>query len=270
MRQLHDSDSCHNSPKSPENTTLVLIKDELATDNDVEDVYAMVAGVSEAEGLDPSTVSEARTRSDWPRWEVAINAELKSLDDTRTWNVVKCPNGVNIVGNKWVFKIKRNAAGEIKKYKACLVAKGYSQVQGVDYDDTYTPIARLSSLCTILVIAAHNDWDVEVFDFHLAFLNGKLSKGEDIYMQLPEGYTTSGKYTQPVTKLNVALYGSKQGTLRWYQELSKSLGKLGLTRVHADWGVFYGQTRHNILVLASHVNDCTVTGNSTVLIHSFK
>ena len=61
MRQLHDSDSCHNSPKSPENATLVLIKDELATDNDVEDVYAMVAGVSEAEGLDPSTVSEART-----------------------------------------------------------------------------------------------------------------------------------------------------------------------------------------------------------------
>ena len=89
-------------------------------------------------------------------------------------------------------------------------------------------------------------------------------------MQLPEGYTTNGKYTRPVMKLNVALYGSKQGVLRWYQELSKSLGELGLTRAHADWGVFYGQIGHDILVLASHVNDCTVTGNSATLIHSFK
>ena len=270
MRQLRDGDSRHNSPKSPENATLALIEDELAADDDVEDVYAMVAGVSKAKGLDPSTVSKARTRSDWPRWEIAINAELKSLEDTRTWDVVECPNSVNVVGNKWVFKIKRNAAGEIEKYKARLVAKGYSQVQGVDYDDTYAPVARLLSLRTILAIAARNDWDIEVFDFHSAFLNGKLSEGEDIYMQLPEGYATSGKYTRPVAKLNVALYGSKQGALRWYQELSKSFGELRLTRAHADWGVFYGQIGHNILMLASHVDDCTVTGNSAALIRSFK
>ena len=100
-----------------------------------------------------------------------------SLEDTCTWDVVKCPNGVNVVGNKWVFKIKCNAAGKIEKYKARLVAKGYSQVQGVDYDNTYAPVARLSSLRTILAIAARNDWDIEVFDFHSAFLNGKLSKG---------------------------------------------------------------------------------------------
>ena len=266
MRQLHDGDSHHNSPKSPENATLALIEDELAADDDVEDVYAMVVGVSEAEGLDLSTVSEARTRLDWPRWEIAINAELKSLEDTRTWDVVECPNGVNVVGNKWVFKIKRNATGEIKKYKACLVAKGYSQVQGVDYDDTYAPVAQLSSLCTILAIAACNNWDIEVFDFHSAFLNSKLSKGEDIYMQLPEGYATNGKYMRPVTKLNVTLYGSKQGALRWYQELSKSLGELRLTRAHADWGVFYSRIGHDILMLASHVDDCTVTGNSAALI----
>ena len=230
----------------------------------------MVAGVSKAEGLDPSTVSEARTRLDWPRWEIAINAELKSLEDTCTWDIVECPNGMNVVGNKWIFKIKCNAASEIEKYKARLVAKGYSQVQGVDYDDTYAPVTQLSSLRTILAIATCNDWDIDVFDFHSAFLNGKLSEGEDIYMQLPEGYATSGKYTRPVAKLNVALYGSKQGVLRWYQELSKSLGELRLTCAHADWRVFYGQIGHNILMLASHVDDCTVTGNSAVLIHSFK
>ena len=111
----------------------------------------------------------------------------------------------------------------------------------VDYDDTYAPIARLLSLHTILAITTHNDWDIDVFDFHSAFLNGKLNQGEDIYMQLPEGYATSRNLTRSVTKLNVALYGSKQGVLRWYQELSKSLHELGLMCAHADWGVFYRQ-----------------------------
>ena len=111
---------------------------ECPDDNDV--VFAMVAGVAEVEALDPSTVDEARLRPDWEKWEMAIAAEVRSLDDVQTWRVVKWLIGVNVVGCKWVFKIKWNAAGEINKYKARLVAKGYSQVQGVDYDDTYAPI----------------------------------------------------------------------------------------------------------------------------------
>ena len=109
--------------------------------DDDDDVFVMVAGVAEAEVLNPSTVDEAQSRSDWGKWEMAIESELKSLDDTQTWRVVKRPIGVNVVGCKWVFKIKRNAAGEIDKYKAQLVTKGYSQVQGIDYDNTYAPIA---------------------------------------------------------------------------------------------------------------------------------
>ena len=104
-------------------------------------VYAMVARVSEAEGLDPSTIDEARARPDWAKWDEAISKELASLEAARMWDVVECPKGVNIIRCKWVFKIKWNAAGEINKYKARLVAKGYSQVQGVDYDETYAPVA---------------------------------------------------------------------------------------------------------------------------------
>ena len=174
------------------------------------------------------------------------------------------------MGCKWVFKIKRNANSEIEKYKVRLVAKGYSQIQGVNYNETYAPVTRLASLRTILTIATRNSWDIEVFDFHSTFLNGKLGNGEDIYMELPEGYAMSGDHVHPVTKLNIALYGSKQGALRWYQELSSTLGELGLKRAHADWGIFYGWIRHNILVLASHVDDCTVTGSSPELIRSFK
>ena len=108
-------------------------------DDDV--VYAMVASVGRAEGLDPSTIEEARVRSDWPKWEDTISKELASLEAARTWDVIECPPGVNIIGYKWVFKIKRNAAGEIDKYKARLVAKGYSQIHGIDYDKTYAPVA---------------------------------------------------------------------------------------------------------------------------------
>ena len=177
---------------------------------------------------------------------------------------------MNIVGCKWVFKIKRNTSGEIKKYKARLVAKGYSQIQGVDYDKTYAPVTRLASLHMVLAIAARNSWDIKVFDFHSAFLNGKLGDREDIYMELPEGYTTSRNHAHPVAKLNITLYGSKQGALRWYHELSSTLGELGLKRAHADWGVFYGRIGQDILVLASHVDDCTITGSSSELICSFK
>ena len=238
--------------------------------DDDADIFAMVAGVAEAEALDLLTVDEARLRSDWGKWETAIKTKLKSLADTCTWEVVERPRGVNVVGCKWVFKIKWNAAGEIDKYKARLVAKGYSQVQGIDYDDTYAPVARLSSLCTILAIAARNDWNIEVFDFHSAFLNGKLDKGEDIYMDLPPGYKTNGKYNRPVAKLLIALYESKQGALKWYLELCQMLRTLKLTRTESDWGVFYLHTGRDILPLASHIDDCTLTGSSPSLIKAFQ
>ena len=160
--------------------------------------------------------------------------------------------------------------GEIDKYKARLVTKGSSQVQGINYDDTYAPVAHLSSLRTILAIAARNDWNIEVFDFHSAFLNGKLNKGEDIYMDLPPGYKMNSKYNHVVAKLLVVLYGSKQGTLKWYLELCQMLHTLKLTCTESDWGVFYLHLGYEILLLASHVNDCTLTGRSPSLIKVFK
>ena len=170
------------------------LANERERESDEEVAYAMAARIAEAEGLDLSTVHEAKAREDWPKWEGAINAELQSLKEARTWDIVECPDGVNVVGCKWVFKIKKNAAGEIEKYKARLMAKGYSQIQGVDYDETYAPVARLASLRTVLAIAARNDWDIDVFDFHSTFLNGKLDEGEDIYMELLAGYKVPRSY----------------------------------------------------------------------------
>jgi len=107
-------------------------------------VFALLAGNAEAEGLEPSTIDEMKTWPDWPKWEDAINAKLKSLDDAHTWNVVERPKDTNVMSCKWVFKIKKNTAGEINKYKARLVTCSFMQQYGVDYDETYAPVARLA------------------------------------------------------------------------------------------------------------------------------
>ena len=109
-----------------------------------------------------------------------------------------------------------------------------------------------------------------MFDFQSAFLNGKLDEGEDLYMELPPGYKVDNKLKHAVAKLHVALYGSKQGALKWYLELCASLKELGLNRAHSDWGIFYVHIGHDILLLASHIDDCTVTGSSRKLMELFK
>jgi len=239
-------------------------------DEDDEEVFAMVAGVMEVEGTDPTMLEEAQRRNDWSKLDEAINKELTALKDAGTWSIVKKPEGVNVVGCKWVFRIKQNADGEIDKYKARLVAKGYSQVYGVDYYDTYAPVTRLASLRTITAIAAHNDWDIDVFDFHSAFLNSKLDPSEVIFMQIPPGLDHNSHFKHPVACLHVALYGSKQGALKWYQELCHLMKSLGMTRAESDWGVFSKHIGMDILILASHVDNCTITGSNSSLIAQFK
>ena len=120
--------------------------------------------------------------------------------------------GTNVVSCKWVFKIKKNTVGEIDKYKVWLVTRGFTQQYGVDYNEIYTPVAHLASLHLILAIAAHHNWDINVFNFHSAFLNGKLDNDKVFFMELPPGYDTQG--CNVVTHLYIVLYGSKQGTLK--------------------------------------------------------
>ncbi|CAA7270187.1 unnamed protein product [Cyclocybe aegerita] len=148
--------------------------------------FAMGAATSDAKGLDLRTLAEAQARADWQMWEEAIQKELESLQKAGTWKVVKRPAGKNIIGCKWVFCIKKDAHGRIEKYKACLVARSFTQVYSVDYMETFAPVAKMASLRTVLAIAAQNDWPIEVFDFNSTFLNGKLN--EEIYMQLPLGF----------------------------------------------------------------------------------
>jgi len=130
----------------------------MANEKDIEEEdWVMAAVMDTAEYLNP-TYEEAKRRSDWPKWQEAIKAELASLEKNGTWSTVEHPKGANVISCKWVLRIKKNAAGEIEKYKVWLVAHGFTQIHGVDYDETYAPVARLVSFRLIIAMANRNRW----------------------------------------------------------------------------------------------------------------
>ena len=158
--------------------------------------YALAAEISEAEALEPQTLKEARSRPDWPLWEKAINEELATLRATGTWELVDIPSNANLVGSKWVFQVKKDTAGHVVWYKARLVAQGFSQVPGVDYFDTFAPVARLSSIRAVLAIAAVENLEIHQIDIKGAYLNGVLTSQETIYMCQPPGYPDQSNPTK--------------------------------------------------------------------------
>jgi len=161
-----------------------------------------------------------------------MDKEIATLEQAGTWVDVERPPGKNVVGSKWVFRLKRKADGTIDKYKAQLVARGFTQQYGVDYYDTYSPVAKLVSFRIILALAARYDWDVESFDFNGAYLNGELEQDEEIYMQPLPGYEIAGEGR--VLRLVKSLYGLKQAGRRWYETLVRALADLGFRVSQVD------------------------------------
>jgi Reverse transcriptase (RNA-dependent DNA polymerase)/gag-polypeptide of LTR copia-type len=244
------------------------VKHASAVDLESEINHAMAAVIENVEGLTPS-YEEAQKRPDWPKWKEAIKKELNSLEKMGTWRLVKRPPDTNIVDSKWVLRIKKNSAGEIDKYKARLVAKGFTQIYGVDYYESYAPVARLTSFRLLLAIAARNGWAVDNFDFDSAYLNSKLADEEVVYVEQPPGYEAKDRKSW-VLQLLKSLYGLKQAAKNWYDHLYRALLELGFMRTEVDHGVFFKEVGNHIIIFAVHVDDGMVTGSSVPLINKFK
>jgi hypothetical protein len=141
-----------------------------------------------------------------------MQAELSALESTGTWKLVDLPEHVTPIGCKWIYRVKYHADGSIERYKARLVAKGYNQIKGIDFFDTFSPVAKMTTVRLVLALASINHWNLHQLDVNNAFLHGDLQ--EDVYMTLPPGVSSS-KPNQ-VRKLMKSLYGLKQASRKWF------------------------------------------------------
>ena len=137
-----------------------------------------------------------------------MKEELDALHKTRTWDLVDLPFRKSTINFKWVYKIKTQSNGTIDRYKARLVARGFTQEYGIDYEETFAPMARLSSVKTLIVVSTARKWSLFQMDVKNAFLNGELS--EKVYMKLPPSYSHPPGFPHRVFRLRRALYGLKQ------------------------------------------------------------
>ncbi len=170
---------------------------------------AFMVETADSEALEPHTLAEAKCRPDWLLWEKVIQEELATLKAAGTWRLEESPPGVNIIGSKWVFKAKKDTSGNIAQYKARLVAQGFSQIGGIDYDNTYAPVAQLASSRAIIAMANCLDLELHQVDIKGAYLNSVLNEGKVLYMQHPPGYKShdTGSHVLHLVK---TLYGLKQ------------------------------------------------------------
>ena len=233
--------------------------------------YTFMAETANAEALEPRTLAEAKCCPNWLWWKKAIEEELAMLQAAGTWVLEEPPSGVNIIDSKWVFKAKKDAAGIIAHFKACLVAQGFSQIDGIDYDDTYTPVAQLASSRAIIVMANHLNLELHQVDIKGAYLNGELNDKEVLYMHHPPGYKPHDTGSRMLC-LKKTLYGLKQSGRRWYQKLSFIFDSLGYLKCSVDQAIFHKQdkARNEVTIVTVHVDNCTIAASNLHLVEDFK
>ncbi|KAJ0551653.1 putative RNA-directed DNA polymerase [Helianthus annuus] len=201
-------------------------------------------------------------------WQVAMAEEIAAIEKNNTWELVPLPAGKNIVGVKWLFKSKLGANGQVIRHKARLVAKGYSQKKGVDFEETFAPVARFETIRVVLAVAAQRGWLVHQLDVKSAFLNGELD--EDIYVEQPEGYKLKNSEDK-VYKLKKALYGLKQAPRAWYAKIDGYFTKNGYNRSLNEPTLYVKQVSNNdIIYVCLYVDDIICTSSCESLVSEFK
>lgn len=210
--------------------------------------------------FEPRTYSEAINSRDAGKWLDAIREELDSIEQNQTWTLVDLPIGKRAIGSKWVFKTKTDVNGIVIRRKARLVAQGFSQKYGVDYDEVFAPVVRSTTLRLLLSVAGAKNYHVKQYDIKSAFLNGKLD--DEIYLKPPPGQDTHGK----VYHLKKSLYGLKQAANIWNKTLHESLIKNGYEQNKTDNCLYSLISGGEVVHILIHVDDIlAATSNLEVL-----
>ncbi|KAH9723668.1 hypothetical protein KPL70_007189 [Citrus sinensis] len=217
---------------------------------------------------DPSTFHEALESSNVALWMTAMQEEIEALHKNKTWELVPLPRGRKAIGNKWVYKIKRDGNDQVERYRARLVVKGYAQKEGIDFNEIFSPVVRLTTVRVVLAMCATFDLHLEQLDVKTAFLHGELE--EEIYMLQPEGFAETGKENL-VCKLNKSLYGLKQAPRCWYKRFDSFIMSLGYNRLSSDHCAYYKRFENNdFILLLLYVDDMLVAGPNKDRIQELK
>ena len=217
--------------------------------------------------VEPTTVSEALHSPHSEQWREAMQQEIDSLQEHDVYELTELPRGRRAVGCKWVFKIKHNADGSIERYKARLVAQGYSQRYGVDYDETFSPVVRFESIRTVIALSVQRGLKLHQIDVTSAFLNGELE--DEVYMKQPEGFEVEGK-EDLVYKLNKSLYGLKQSSRCWNSVLDEHLKSIGFVQTESDPCIYVKVKDGDIFIAAVWVDDIILAGKTDEEINNVK
>ncbi|MCO5578474.1 hypothetical protein L7F22_032316 [Adiantum nelumboides] len=188
-----------------------------------------------------------------------MDEEMAALDVNETWELVPLPEGKKSIGCKWVYKVKHNADGSISRYKARLVAKGYAQMYGIDYEETFSPVAKMATVCTVIAVAASKGWLLHQMDVKNAFLHGDLQ--EEVYMEQPQGYEDV-KHPGYVCKLKKALYGLKQVPRAWHARTVAYLVAIGFHMADADHSLYVRKNENGIVIVYIYVDDLIIGGDN--------
>lgn len=213
---------------------------------------------------DPETFQDALKSRNRTEWEEAMSREIQSLEENLTWTLEELPIGAKALPCKWVFKVKTLADGSVDKFKARLVIKGFKQRQGIDYRQTFSPVAKMQTIRSLLSIAASENMHLAQFDVSTAFLYGELE--EDIFMHQPEGFEDG---SSKVCKLQRSLYGLKQAPRCWNKRFGNFLIKLGFKVSDADPCMFIRERGKEKLILVLYVDDGLVAGTNSQDIQTF-
>ncbi|KAM1537567.1 hypothetical protein ACFX10_002572 [Malus domestica] len=192
-----------------------------------------------------------------------MQEKYDSLRAQGTWLLVPAPENRTIVGNKWVYKVKKNSDGSVSRYKARLVAQGFSQEHGIDYLDTFSPVVGHTTIRIILSLAAMNHWPLRQLDIKNAFLDGDLQK--EVYMQQPQGFIDTS-YLSHVCKLVKSLYGLKQAPRVWNSKFTSYLTVMEFHASASDTSLFVKKDDSDIIILLLHVHDIILTGSNPLKI----
>lgn len=216
---------------------------------------------------DPTSVNEAMASPEKEQWKKSMLNEYNSFLYNDTWELVDLPKGKNLVKNKWVFKVKRDKNGNPERFKSRLVAKGFSQKEGIDYFETFSPVIRHSTLRFLIALSAKYSFEIHHLDVATAFLNGELK--EEIYMTQPEGFVQKGEETK-VCRLKRAIYGLKQSARAWNEKLNQSFIGLGFKRSKLEYCVYFKRVNDKIIIIATFVDDLFCFSDGSNLIKETK